>query len=147
MKTRGANVIDDALAEIDRGIGYQERVLHDVGTLDGVQRDPAGIAGTVEKIGRTTGHTTGRVSAFNVQNVIVGYGIGNLRFDGQIEIEGAGTTGFSDGGDSGSIIFTSGDHLACGLLFAGGDAGSSNGQGLTFANPIAEVFDKLKVDL
>ena len=143
----GANRIDAALAKIDTGIKHQERVLHGHGTLGGVLRDPSQITGTVEKIGRTTGHTTGRVSAFNVQNVIVGYDIGNLRFDGQIEIEGAGTTGFSDGGDSGSLIWTTGDHLAVGLLFAGGDTGGSNGQGLTFANPIGEVLDRLKVDL
>ncbi len=145
-KTR-ANRIDAALAKIDTGTRYQERVLHGHGTLRGVLPDPSRITGTVEKIGRTTAHTTGRVSAFNVQNVVVGYDIGNLRFDGQIEIEGAGSAGFSDGGDSGSLIWTSGDHLAVGLLFAGGDTGGSNGQGLTFANPIGEVFDRLKVDL
>lgn len=141
------NVIDAALATIDKGIAYRERALQGIGTLDGVLRDPSQITGTVEKIGRTTGHTTGRVSAFSVQNVIVHYDIGNLRFDGQIEIEGAGTTGFSEGGDSGSLIWTSRGHEAVGLLFAGGDVGGSNGHGLTFANPIGQVLDRLKVDL
>ena len=87
------------------------------------------------------------MTAFDLDNVVVNYDIGNLRFDGQIEIEGAGTTGFSDGGDSGSLIWTTGDHLAVGLLFAGGDTGGSNGQGLTFANPIGDVLDRLKVNL
>ena len=36
---------------------------------------------------------------------------------------------------------------AIGLLFAGGNVGGSNGQGLTFANPIGAVLDALKVDL
>jgi len=36
---------------------------------------------------------------------------------------------------------------AVALLFAGGDQGGSNGQGLTYANPIQTVLDTLKVDL
>ena len=46
----------------------------------------------MSKVGRTTGKTLGRVTAFELDNVVVGYDIGNLRFDNQIEIEGAGTT-------------------------------------------------------
>ena len=78
---------------------------------------------------------------------MVGYDQGNLRFDGQIEIEGASTEPFSQGGDSGSLIFTSLGREAVALLFAGGDQGGSNGKGLTFANPIAAVFAQLKVTL
>jgi hypothetical protein len=54
-----------------------------------------------------------------------------LRFDDQIEIEGAGSSSFSDGGDSGSLIFDK-DRGAVALLFAGGDEGGSNGRGLTY---------------
>jgi hypothetical protein len=78
--------------------------------------------------------------------VVVGYDIGNLRFDDQIEIEGAGTAAFSDGGDSGSLIFSA-DNLGIALLFAGGDSGGSNGRGLTYANPLGSVLDALTVDL
>ena len=69
-----------------------------------------------------------------------------LRFDNQIEIEGAGNKAFSDSGDSGSLIVDA-QQRAVGLLFAGGDVGGSNGKGLTYANPIGAVLDKLKVDL
>lgn len=141
------NFIDAALAKVDKGVKYESKALQGHGQLKGVLLDPAQIAGTVEKIGRTTGHTKGRVTAFNVRNVVVGFDIGNVRFDGQIEIEGTGTTGFSDGGDSGSIIYTTGGHLAVGLLFAGGDVGGSNNAGLTYASPIGQVFDTLKADL
>jgi hypothetical protein len=147
LSKSNTNFIDAALAKIDSGIKYQAKTLRGRGQLKGVMRDPTEITGTVEKIGRTTGHTKGRVTAFDVDNLIVGYDMGNLRFDGQIEIEGTGTTGFSDGGDSGSLIYTSGGHLAVGLLFAGGDVGGSNNAGLTYANPIGEVFDRLKTDL
>lgn len=141
------NFIDAALAKVDGKIKYESKTLHGHGVLKGTLLDPALIAGTVEKIGRTTGHTKGRVTAFNVRNVVVGYDIGNVRFDGQIEIEGTGTQSFSDGGDSGSIIFTTGAHLAVGLLFAGGDVGGSNNAGLTYANPIGQVLDRLNADL
>jgi hypothetical protein len=141
------NVIDAALAKVDSRIKYDSKALHGHGQLKGLLLDPELITGTVEKVGRTTGHTKGRVTAFNVRNVVVGFDIGNLRFDDQIEIEGTGAASFSDGGDSGSLIYTSAGHLAVGLLFAGGDVGGSNNAGLTYANPIRQVLDRLKVDL
>jgi hypothetical protein len=100
----------------------------------------------VAKLGRTTGLTRGRVTAFELDNVVVGYDLGNLRFDDQIEIEGAGTDPFSDGGDSGSLIVDS-DLRGVALLFAGGDQGGTNGRGLTYANPLQDVLDHLAVDL
>lgn len=48
--------------------------------------------------------------------------------------------------DSGSLIVND-DLQAVALLFAGGDQGGTNGQGLTFAKPIAKVFDALAIDL
>jgi hypothetical protein len=81
-----------------------------------------------------------------LDNVVVGYDIGNLRFDDQIEIEGAEAGPFSQGGDSGSLIVNK-QGRAVALLFSGGDQGGSNGRGLTYANPISKVLDHLKVDL
>jgi hypothetical protein len=91
--------------------------------------------------------TRGRVTAFELDNVVVGYDLGNLRFDNQIEIEGAGDEAFSAGGDSGSLIVVADSREAIALLFAGGDVGGSNGKGLTYANPLRTVLDKLKIDL
>ncbi len=136
-----------ALAALDPKVSYKAATLTGVGTLSSAPAPPAAEIDLVEKIGRTTGHTRGRVTAFELDNLVVGYDQGNLRFDGQIEIEGASTEPFSQGGDSGSLIFTSLGHEAAALLFAGGDQGGSNGKGLTFANPIAAVFDQLKANL
>ena len=86
------------------------------------------------------------MTAFELDNIVVSYDIGNLRFDNQIEVEGTGTKAFSDGGDSGSLIFDEGN-LGVGLLFAGGDSGGSNDKGLTYANPLKAVLDALKVNL
>jgi hypothetical protein len=100
----------------------------------------------VHKVGRTTGQTTGRITAFDLDNIDVEYDMGTLRFDNQIEIEGTGRRGFSDSGDSRSLIVDV-ELRAIGLLFAGGDEGGTNGMGLTYANPIDAVLDALKVNL
>jgi hypothetical protein len=147
LKTAVVNLVDCALAALDPKVTYKAGTLTGVGTLSSAAAPPAAEIDLVEKIGRTTGHTRGRVTAFELDNLVVGYDQGNLRFDGQFEIEGASTEPFSQGGDSGSLIFTSRGLEAAALLFAGGDQGGSNGKGLTFANPIAAVFDQLKVDL
>lgn len=151
LKTTGANLVDCALAQIEKGIAYDASLLR--GISSGTDKRLAGVGpafvdqGTlVYKIGRTTGATEGRVTAFELDNVVVNYDVGNLRFDGQVEIEGTGRHAFSDGGDSGSLI-VNGKMQAVALLFAGGDTGGTNGLGLTFANPIGAVLKALNATL
>jgi len=147
LKPRGTNRVDAALGAMDSGIGYDPRTLRGVGTLGGVSAAPIEEAGLVEKLGRTTGHTRGRVTAFELDNVVVAYDTGNLRFDDQIEVEGADDGSFSQGGDSGSLVLASEDHGALGLLFAGSDQGGRNGAGLTYVNALPTVLAQLKADL
>jgi hypothetical protein len=147
LEKRGANLVDAALAAPGTKVRYDAGSLSGVGTLSAAAPPPIEEIDLVEKLGRTTGHTRGRVTAFELDNLVVGYDRGNLRFDGQVEIEGASTEAFSQGGDSGSLIFTSLGHEAAALLFAGGDQGGSNGKGLTFANPMAAVLEQLEVEL
>ena len=151
LKTAGTNLADAAIAEIDEGVRCELSRLR--GLVNGKDRKLVGLGpGFVDekeamfKLGRTTGPTEGRVTAFDMDNVIVNYDTGNLRFDNQIEIEGAGSRGFSDGGDSGSMIVNA-RMEAVALLFAGGDSGGSNGLGLTYANPIRSVLQDLKATL
>ncbi|QZT32544.1 S1 family peptidase [Caldalkalibacillus thermarum TA2.A1] len=67
----------------------------------------------VQKTGRTTCYTTGRIMAVD-STIDVGYGGGRVaRFKDQIV-----TTNISAGGDSGSLVTTL-DNIAVGLLFAG----------------------------
>ena len=146
LKKSGVNIVDCAIASIKPKIQFQPNKLGRFGVLTGVSPVPVVDKLKVQKVGRTTGETKGRVTAFELDNVVVGYDLGNLRFDDQIEIEGAGPRPFSAGGDSGSLIVDE-DLAAVGLLFAGGDQGGSNGMGLTYANPIQRVLDTLKVDL
>jgi hypothetical protein len=151
LKPRAANLVDCALGRIQDGIAHDPKRLR--GIVAQGDRQLAGVGPafvdegtTVYKLGRTTGATQGRVTAFALDNLVVNYDRGNLRFDDQVEIEGAGTMGFSDGGDSGSLIVDA-DMRAVALLFAGGDSGGSNGMGLTFANPIRAVLKALKATL
>ncbi len=151
LKQNAANLVDAAMAAIKSELEYDASRLRAL--VNGGDRKLRGVGPafvdegeTVYKTGRTTGATEGRVTAFGLDNVIVGYDIGNLRFDDQIEIEGAGDRAFSDGGDSGSLIVNS-EMKAIALLFAGGDIGGSNGQGLTYANPIQRVLSDLKATL
>ncbi|QJW38105.1 hypothetical protein [Cellulosimicrobium protaetiae] len=102
----------------------------------------------VGKSGRTTGVTGGRVTAIELDDVVVGYGdgLGALRFDDQIEVESTGDGPFSRGGDSGSLVYRE-DGVALGLLFAGSETGGANGTGLTYCNPIGTVLERLGATL
>ncbi|RAK63409.1 hypothetical protein [Phenylobacterium kunshanense] len=141
-----ANFVDAAISSMDGSIGWNASQLTGLGTLGGLRQDPLDAGDRVAKVGRTTGVTWGTVTAVELDGVVVGYDSGNLSFDNQIEIEGAGPRAFSAGGDSGSVIVDA-DMRACALLFAGGDVGGSNGKGLTYANPIGRVMDDLAVSL
>ena len=147
LKKTGANLVDAAVAALDAGIEYNARALTGLGgSLAGVGEPFLDEGTPVGKVGRTTATTSGKVIAFELDNVYVHYDIGDLQFDNQVEIEGAGDDPFSQGGDSGSLIVDA-DRKAVALLFAGGDLGGSNGKGLTYANPIAAVLQALKVEL
>ena len=138
------NIVDAALAVVDEGVEVTDGTVTGVGQVGGEPVAPAD-AGAVEKLGRTTGHTTGRVTAFELDNVVVAYGaFPSLRFDNQIEVGSTGTGPFSQGGDSGSLIFEAGSLRPVGLLFAGGTAA---GVDHTYANPIAAVLTALEVTL
>lgn len=110
-------------------------------------------AEAVEKVGRTTGVTRGRVTAIELDDLVVDYGpgTGRLTFDGQIEVEATGTpTGtapFSRPGDSGSLVYGPDTKAAVGLLFAGSETGGTDGTGLTYLNPVGAVLDALGASL
>jgi hypothetical protein len=147
LRRNATNFIDAAIADLHEGIDYDALQIGNLGDLSGLGEVIELSEGAkLYKAGRTTGQTEGRLTAFDVDNVRVEYDMGVLRFDNQIEVEGAGNRAFSDSGDSGSLIVDE-ELRAVGLLFAGGDEGGSNGRGLTYANPIGTVLDELNVDL
>jgi len=146
LRRTGANLIDAATATLGKEIEYDLSKLTGLGKLKGAGSAMIDEGMAVAKIGRTTGLTHGRVTAFELDNVYVQYDAGALQFDGQIEIEGESEKAFSDGGDSGSLIVDQGG-FGVALLFAGTDHGGKNGKGLTYANPLAAVLSALKIEL
>jgi hypothetical protein len=146
LRAEAANLVDAAVATLDTDIAAEPGALPG-GPLTGpVTLGPEIDSDElVEKLGRTTGHTHGRITAVEVDGVAVQYDEAVFSFDDQIEIEG--TTGaFSAGGDSGSIIWRSRDRGPLALLFAGSTTGGRAGGGVTFANPLATVLDVLHAE-
>ncbi|PRY14056.1 hypothetical protein [Kineococcus rhizosphaerae] len=137
----GGNAVDAAIALLEDD---QVDLEYPVGRLVGWTDPDDEVA--VEKVGRTTGWTKGRISAIELDDVAVQYPVGVVSFDGQIEVEGdAGA--FSAGGDSGSLVYRPDTRQAVGLLFAGSERGGANGAGLTFCNPIGLVLSALGATL
>ena len=128
-----SNYIDAALAKLVDPALVQPAIQM-IGSINPVVV-PASIGLSVHKHGRTTGHTTGVISAVSV-DVFVNYDGRRAWFEDQIEID----TGFSLGGDSGSLILSAQTNEAVGLLFAGDGP-------RTLANPIGDVLEAFNVSL
>lgn len=127
------NLVDAAIAggefhDLDREIYW-------VGYVRGWRPKANVRVGTVvQKTGRTTNYTIGRITTVNA-TVDVGYGGGRVaRFRDQII-----TTNMSAGGDSGSLVTTL-DNVAVGLLFAGSSVA-------TILNQIENVRNLLRVEV
>jgi hypothetical protein len=137
------NTIDAAIAGLRLGEVNTSGEIVDVGVPSPTLATPS-IGMSVQKRGRTTGHTFGTVAALNVTaDVTYPEACGarkgpKARFVGQIRVDD-GNGDFSAGGDSGSLVVTNDSDLnPVGLLFAGAKAG-------TLLNPIDEVLGCLGV--
>ena len=127
------NLVDAAVAE---GQFHDlDREIYWIGYVRGWRRKANVTVGTiVQKTGRTTNYTTGRITAIGA-TIDVGYGGGKVaRFKDQIV-----TTNISAGGDSGSLVTTL-DDVAVGLLFAGSSI-------VTIINQIENVRSLLRVEV
>jgi hypothetical protein len=127
------NVVDCAIAEGE--FHDLNREIYWIGPVQGWRRKANVTVGTiVQKTGRTTNFTTGRITAIGA-TIDVNYGGGRVgRFHDQIV-----TTNMSAGGDSGSLVTTL-DNVAVGLLFAGSPLAM-------IANQIESVRGLLKVEV
>ena len=141
FKGKGAtspNTVDAAIAAVRSGKVDPKGSILDIGVIsDTILQPVIGLA--VKKSGRTTGLTTGTISALDV-TVDVSYGSGKLaRFVDQILVT-PGT--FIDSGDSGSLMVEDLDPMprAVGLLFAGSSS-------VAIANPIDDVLSAFGVTM
>ena len=125
-----ANLVDAALARAkDSGDVKPEIIL--IGLPQGLAKAKIGMP--IQKSGRTTGYTTGKVKDISA-SVKVNYDNQVALFRNQIL-----TTNMSQGGDSGSLVLDM-KARAVGLLFAGSEQ-------VTILNPISAVLDLLDVEL
>lgn len=147
LRRNGVNEVDCALGRPRPGLDIDHVKLTGSGRLMGLKDGPIAVGEVLSKLGRSTGLTDGRVTAVELDNLVVSYDIGNLRFDNQIEIEGLGPNPFSRPGDSGALVYTKVGRRAVGMIFAGSGQGGSNGRGLSFANPIRRVLGLLDARL
>jgi hypothetical protein len=146
LQTGAHNRMDAAMASIDGNLAFEIDKIVAFGRVKAYNPDLIEPGLNVVKMGRTTGLTRGKVTAIEVDDIIVAYDSGDLIFDGQFEIESERDGPFSLGGDSGSLIMDAEGH-ARGLLFAGSDQGGSNGRGLTYATELGSILKDLDVDL
>lgn len=105
----------------------------------------------VEKVGRTTGLTTGKILGIVAAPMGVGYNVKEygvsktVFFNDVIIVEGENGQAFSKAGDSGSLVVAyddAGDRHAIGLIFAGNEV-----RGHSFIVPLQIVLEKLGVEL
>jgi len=94
----------------------------------------------VEKFGRTTGHTKGKITVSNL-DLQVDFDGQLVDFEDQFQVKGNNGKMFCDGGDSGSLIMEQDSGIALGLLFAG------TGDGTTYATPIDSVLTAFSVKI
>lgn len=132
-RSRHNNLVDAAIAEGD--FHELDSEIYWIGHVKGwMPKANVTVGEPVQKTGRTTNYTIGRITAVNA-TIDINYGSGKIaRFKDQII-----TTGLSAGGDSGSLVTTM-DNVAVGLLFAGSPSA-------TIVNQIENVRKLLHIEI
>ncbi len=130
-----SNMIDAALADPDQMTDVVDGIKH-LGSIKGTATRTS-YRDSVKKYGWKTKQTDGHI--IYRSSFLQSYpGVGDALFIDQLGIIGnAGN--FSNDGDSGSIVLND-NNEAVGLIFA-----DSPDTGITFANPISEVFNHFGV--
>lgn len=109
----------------------------------------------VEKVGRTTGHTTGKIVGRMLLPVGVSAAASNYQYRATVLfpqayiVHGEGSA-FSTNGDSGSLVVTKkidGSYAAVGLLFAGGPDAKAPGNAMTLILPLAPILARFNATL
>jgi hypothetical protein len=138
------NELDCAIAILDGSLAWDPEEFRG-GPLAAVAEPRANER--VAKIGRTTEYTEGHVAAIDTGPVTFHYPIGDIVFDGLVEVHGVATGPFARNGDSGSVVFEPASRCAVGLLFGITTSGGSNGAGITYVHPLPAVLERLQIDL
>jgi hypothetical protein len=126
----GENLVDVALARpLDPGQFIPD--IHNIGRPKGIHEAPLGT--NIQKTGRTTDYTKGRITQIHVTTA-VDYNGRTATFTNQLM-----ASAMSAGGDSGSAVLDEQGYVI-GLLYAGSPVA-------TLINPIQTVLDLLDVEI
>jgi hypothetical protein len=140
-------VVDAAFARLAPGVAFDPRIQGKKIVTVSPDAISADLELDVCKVGRSTGLTRGRITAFEFEPFYIEYSFGSVRAENQIEIESSSEQSFSVSGDSGSLIVSAGSRQPLGLLFAKSAVGGKYENGLSYANPIDAVLEALGVTL
>ncbi len=140
---RSPQTVDCAFAPLVDWIEYAPLAMGPGERLSATTAKPQALHSVV-KLGRTTGRTFGRITAFDVDNFPVDYSFGRVLYDGLVEMESVSTEPFARSGDSGSLIFNA-ERQPVGLLFACSVRGGAHNCGMAYASPIDTVLEALGV--
>lgn len=140
LTNSGPNQVDCAIAKIIASGLVDPVFLPKVDRLLSANAVEPTLGATVEKVGRTTGHTTGEIFDIDADVMIDLPRIGPARFENQLLVRGNGGGVFSAKGDSGSVIVVQRTKQATGLLCAGSSL-------YTVANRMSAVLEALGVTL
>ena len=137
FRRKANNTMDAAIATVTSGTLGAATPADGYGLPNHITA-AAFVTQPVQKYGRTTALTHGRVTAIGA-TMLIGYVTGTARFVNQVVVESG--TKFIGPGDSGSLLVT--DDAAAypvGLLFAGNGPGT-----MAIANPIGPVLARFGV--
>jgi hypothetical protein len=143
------NSADAAVARIREDIEHAGNLYPRYGAVRGAPADFLQFVqshkGEVRKLGKATGSTRGRISAWNLNNLSVYFDEYEqaFAFEQVIEIEPLNRT-FAKPGDSGALLVSHADNTAIGLVFAGHFGPKRN---VVYANPIAEALSAVGMQL
>jgi hypothetical protein len=138
----GITKVDAAIAEVEHGKVASDGKILEIGTISSSPK-AASVGQKVKKSGRTSGLTTGKISALHA-TISVSYSeeCGGKEYTSTFHDQILITPGsFLQGGDSGSLMVedVKSDPRPIGLLFAGSSQ-------VAIANPIEDVLKELEVE-
>jgi hypothetical protein len=139
------NFVDGAISTVDNSIATNSDLLCHNRVVTVIRDDISAMFPgneTVYKIGRTTGHRPGSIQDAYLDLVVQYPGLGEFRFDNVLRIECLSGSPFSQGGDSGSLVFDD-SGAAIGMVFAG----ETVGKRASYVLPIRPTLDALNADL
>ena len=139
FSAKASNVVDAAIASTSEASLGKKTPANGYGEPSS-QTQAATVGLAVQKFGRTSSLTTGKVVAIN-GIVEVAYSAGIARFVNQVFVEGKKP--FLKAGDSGSLLVTQNTSAKpVGLLFASDSSGK-----FAFANPISAVLTEFGITI